>query len=90
MRDFVRSVGRWLPVLTLLGATLLILPLKIHNRPWQILLSVLWGLFVVVWFGVGLTQIADWTALTDVKANKITGANAGGPGQLPMRAAAYG
>ena len=32
--------------------------LKIHNRPWQILLSVLWGLFVVVWFGVGLMQIA--------------------------------
>jgi len=45
--------------LTLLGAVLLILPLKIHHRPWQILLSVLWGLFVVVWFGVGLRQIAD-------------------------------
>lgn len=45
--------------LTLVGAALLILPLKIHNRPWQILLSVLWGLFVVVWFGVGLRQIAD-------------------------------
>ena len=45
--------------LTLLGAVLLVLPLKVHNRPWQILLSVLWGLFLVVWFGVGLRQIAD-------------------------------
>jgi hypothetical protein len=45
--------------LTLLGAALLILPLRIHHRPWQVLLSVLWGFFLVVWFGVGLTQIAD-------------------------------
>ncbi len=45
--------------LTLLGGALVILPLKLHNRSWQILLSVLWGLFVVVWFGVGLTQIAS-------------------------------
>jgi hypothetical protein len=45
--------------LSLLGAALLILPLKVHDRRWQILLSVLWGLFVVVWFGVGLRQIAD-------------------------------
>jgi len=45
--------------LTLLGSALLILPLRIKNRPCQILLSVLWGLFVVVWFGVGLRQIAD-------------------------------
>jgi hypothetical protein len=45
--------------LTLLGAALLILPLRIKKRPWQILLSVLWGLFAVVWFGVGLMQIAD-------------------------------
>ncbi len=45
--------------LTLLGAALLVLPLKAHNRPWQILLSVLWGWFLVVWFGVGLTQIAS-------------------------------
>jgi hypothetical protein len=45
--------------LTLLGTVLLILPLKLHKRPWQILLSVLWGLFVAVWFGVGLRQIAD-------------------------------
>ena len=45
--------------LTLLGALLLVLPLRIRNRPWQILLTVFWGFFVVVWFGVGLTQIAD-------------------------------
>jgi hypothetical protein len=45
--------------LTLLGTLLLVLPLRIRNRPWQILLTVLWGLFVVVWFGVGLRQIAD-------------------------------
>ena len=45
--------------MTLLGAALLILPLRIKNRPGQILMSVLWGLFVVVWFGVGLRQIAD-------------------------------
>ena len=45
--------------LSLLGTALLILPVKVHKRPWQILLSVFWGLFVVVWFGVGLRQIAD-------------------------------
>jgi hypothetical protein len=45
--------------LTLLGALLLVLPLRIRSRPRQILLAVLWGLFVVVWFGVGLSQIAD-------------------------------
>jgi hypothetical protein len=44
--------------LTLLGVVLLVLPLRIRNPRWQILLSVLWGLFVVVWFGVGFTQIA--------------------------------
>jgi hypothetical protein len=45
--------------LTLLGSALFILPLRIKNRSGQILLSVLWGLFVAVWFGVGLMQIAD-------------------------------
>ena len=45
--------------LTLLGVVLFVLPLRIRSRRWQILLSVLWGLFVVVWFGVGFTQIAD-------------------------------
>ena len=45
--------------LTLLGAALVILALRVHIQPWQILLSVLWGLFVIVWFGVGLAQIAS-------------------------------
>lgn len=45
--------------LTLLGAALVVLPLTIKKRPWQMLLFVLWGLFLVVWYGVGLTQIAD-------------------------------
>ena len=52
--SWVLAVG-----LTLLGAALLILPLRIRNRAGQVLLSLLWGLFVVVWFGVGLRQIAD-------------------------------
>jgi hypothetical protein len=45
--------------LTLLGAALLILPLMTRKRSVQIPLSVLWGVFLVVWFGVGLMQIAD-------------------------------
>ena len=45
--------------LTLLGAGLLVLLLKITRRGWQIALTVVWGLFLVVWFGVGLRQIAD-------------------------------
>jgi hypothetical protein len=45
--------------MTLLGTALCLLPLKVHNRPGQLLLSVPWGLFVVAWFGVGLRQIAD-------------------------------
>lgn len=45
--------------LTLLGALLLVLPLGISNRPLQVLLTVFWALFVLVWFGLGLTQIAD-------------------------------
>jgi hypothetical protein len=56
LRSFSWALGAGL---TLLGAVLVILPLKLHNRSWQILLSVLWGLFVTVWFGVGLTQIAS-------------------------------
>ena len=44
--------------MTVLGALLLILPLKIRNRPWQILLTVLWGFFMLAWFAVGFTQIA--------------------------------
>ncbi len=45
--------------LTLAGGALLILPLTTKQRSWQIVLSVIWGLFLVVWFGVGLTQIAS-------------------------------
>lgn len=45
--------------LTLLGACLVLLPLKINKRPLQILFSVFWAIFLVVWFGVGLTQIAS-------------------------------
>ena len=45
--------------LTVLGGFLLVLPQAIKDRPWQTLLAVLWGIFVVVWFGAGLVQIAD-------------------------------
>jgi hypothetical protein len=45
--------------LTLLGTALLIAPLMTKRRPLQIVLSVVWGLFLEVWFGVGLRQIAD-------------------------------
>ena len=44
--------------LTLLGAALVILPLWTQKRSWQVMLCVLWGVFLVVWFGVGLGQIA--------------------------------
>jgi len=45
--------------LTIAGALLLALALRIKYRLWQILLTVLWGIFMIVWFGVGLMQIAD-------------------------------
>lgn len=45
--------------LTLVGALLLVTLLKTPSRTWQNVLQVAWGLFVVVWFGVGLRQIAD-------------------------------
>jgi hypothetical protein len=45
--------------LTVLGVLLIVSRTKIQNRPGKITLSLLWTLFVVVWFGVGLTQIAD-------------------------------
>jgi hypothetical protein len=45
--------------LTLLGTAMLIAPLMPKRRPLQIVLSGVWGLFLVVWFGVGLRQIAD-------------------------------
>jgi hypothetical protein len=56
----LRSFGWGLAAgLTLAGAALLMLGLKIRSRPWQIVVSVLWGLFLSVWFSVGLSQIAD-------------------------------
>jgi hypothetical protein len=46
-------------LLTLLGTALFIAPLLTKRWPLQIVLFVVWGLFLVVWFGVGLRQIAD-------------------------------
>jgi hypothetical protein len=45
--------------LTLLGAALLVLSWQTKLRSGQLLLAGLWGLFLVVWYGVGLRQIAD-------------------------------
>jgi hypothetical protein len=45
--------------LTLLGGLLLLLPMRVRIRPWQFVLTVLWAIFALVWFGVGLCQIAD-------------------------------
>ena len=45
--------------LTLLGAALVVLPLWTQKRAMQVVLCVLWGMFLVVWFGVGLGQIAS-------------------------------
>lgn len=45
--------------LTLTAAVLLMLAAKVHNRRSQILLSVVWVFFTLIWFGVGLRQIAD-------------------------------
>lgn len=45
--------------LTLVGALLVVLGTWITNRPGQLALAVVWALFSVVWFGVGLRQIAD-------------------------------
>jgi hypothetical protein len=45
--------------MTLLGILLFVLVCKMRATGWQVLLTVLWGLFVLAWFGVGFTQIAD-------------------------------
>jgi hypothetical protein len=45
--------------LTLLGGLFLGLGLWIKGRGWQYSLIAFWALFMVVWFGVGLRQIAD-------------------------------
>lgn len=52
--SWVLAVG-----LTLVGTGLLVLLLKSTRRGWQIALTVVWGLFLIIWFGVGLGQIAD-------------------------------
>lgn len=52
--SWVSAVG-----LTCFGGLLLCLVLTVKGRARQVPLTVLWGLFLVVWFGVGLTQIAD-------------------------------
>ena len=45
--------------LTLLGAALVVLPLWTQKRAMQVVLCVFWGMFLGVWFGVGLGQIAS-------------------------------
>ena len=44
--------------LTLMGALLVVLATRITRRPIQYVLAGIWGLFSIVWFGTGLTQIA--------------------------------
>ena len=45
--------------LTLVGGLLLVMPPQMKKRPVQVLLVASWSLFSIVWFGVGLRQIAD-------------------------------
>ncbi len=52
--SWVSAVG-----LTCFGGLLLWFALTVQGRERQIPVTVLWGLFLVVWFGVGLSQIAD-------------------------------
>ena len=49
----------WAIGLAVIGGLLLALATRNARRPVQLLLTALWAVFVVVWFGVGLTQIAD-------------------------------
>ena len=49
----------WAIGLTVIGGLLLALASRVARRPGRLLLTALWAVFVVVWFGVGLTQIAD-------------------------------
>jgi hypothetical protein len=44
--------------LTSIGALLVVLAMRITKRLIQFVLAVLWGLFSIVWFGVGFAQIA--------------------------------
>ena len=52
--SWVLAVG-----LTLIGASLVVLATRITDRRLQILLAAIWALFSMLWFGVGLRQIAD-------------------------------
>jgi hypothetical protein len=45
--------------LTLLAGLLVALRLRVRTQPWQLVLTGFWALFGLVWFGVGLRQIAD-------------------------------
>ena len=45
--------------LTAVGAVLVLFGARITNRLLQVLFSVVWALFLIVWFGVGLRQIAE-------------------------------
>ncbi len=49
----------WAIGLTVIGSLLLALASRIPRRPAQLLLTALWAVFGVIWFGVGLTQIAS-------------------------------
>ncbi|MCU0981519.1 MAG: hypothetical protein MUF25_20405 [Pirellulaceae bacterium] len=49
----------WAIGLTMIGGLFLVLATLIAGRLKQLLLTALWAVFVVVWFGVGLMQIAD-------------------------------
>ncbi len=44
--------------LTLIGALLVLLATRTREQPGQVALAALWGLFLIVWFVVGLVQIA--------------------------------
>ena len=49
----------WSIGLTVIGGLLLVLGAQIKNRPLQVFLTAGWALFLIVWFGVGLRQVAD-------------------------------
>lgn len=45
--------------LTVIGGVILVMAAQATGRPLKILLGITWSVFVVIWFGVGLSQIAD-------------------------------
>ena len=48
----------WAIGLTVIGGLLLVLATRITGRPLQLLLTAIWAVFLVIWFGAGLKQIA--------------------------------